>query len=244
MTLNFAHRGFSGLYPENTMLAFEKAVEAGCDGIELDVQLTKDRELIILHDEEVDRTTDGHGFVKDMTLDEIRSLDASYRFRGQYGINRIPTLREYLTLAKSAGILTNIELKTGVFLYEGIEEQVLSLIDEFSLRDRIIISSFNHASVKHMQSLAPDMTYGFLEESRLLHPLEYTAENGVQGFHPEYHMVDAAFMEKARSLDLLVNVWTVNLEEEMRELALLGVNILIGNHPDLCRKVLASLPGA
>ena len=239
MTLNFAHRGFSGQYPENTMLAYEKAIAAGCDGIELDVQLTKDNELVLIHDEAVDRTTDGHGFIKDMTFEEVRALDASYIFRGQYGINRIPTLREYFELAAPAGILTNVELKTGVFPYEGLEERVLALIDEFHLRDKVVISSFKHPSVMHMKSLAPDMTYGFLEESHLMDPLGYTASYGVQAFHPEYHLVDAAFMERARALNLDVNVWTVNEEHEMRALADLGVNIMIGNHPDVCRRVLS-----
>ena len=91
----FAHRGFSGKYPENTMLAFEKAVEAGADGIELDVHLSADGELVIIHDELVDRTTDGTGLVGSKTLAELKALDASAGFKGVYGKNEIPTLREY-----------------------------------------------------------------------------------------------------------------------------------------------------
>ena len=87
MTKIYAHRGFSEKYPENTMLAFEKAVEIGVDGIELDVHLTKDNELVIIHDEDVKRTTNGEGLVKDMTLEELKKLDASATFVGQYGIN-------------------------------------------------------------------------------------------------------------------------------------------------------------
>ena len=92
--LNFAHRGFSGKYPENTMLAFRKAWEAGADGIELDVQLTKDGQVVIIHDEKLDRTTNGTGNVRDYTLAELRRLDASYIYAGQMGINPIPTLEE------------------------------------------------------------------------------------------------------------------------------------------------------
>ena len=154
MALNFGHRGFSGRYPENTMLAFEKAIEAGCDGIELDVHLSSDGELVIIHDERVDRTADGSGYVGKMTLKELRNLDVSASFRGQYGVNRIPTLEEYLALAKETGIITNIELKTGVYTYPGIEEKTLAMIDDFGMRDKIIISSFNHYSVKRMQALA------------------------------------------------------------------------------------------
>ena len=239
MTLNIAHRGFSGMYPENTLLAYEKAIEAGCDGIELDVQLTKDGELALIHDETVDRTTDGKGYVKDLTLAELKELDASFKFKGKYGVNRVPTLREYFEIAAPAGIITNIELKTSVFLYTGIEEKALELIDEFGIRDKIVVSSFNHASAKYMQSLAPDMVYGFLEESRIIDALPYTASHGMQGYHPEFHMVDDDFMKTANDLGLKINVWTVNEEEEMREMKRLGVHMIIGNWPDVCGRVLA-----
>ena len=105
MTRNIAHRGYSGNYPENTMLAFRKAVEAGADGIELDVQLTRDGEPVILHDEQVDRTTDGTGWVKDLTLAELRKLDASYLYTGQYGFNPVPTLREYCEFIRDLPVL-------------------------------------------------------------------------------------------------------------------------------------------
>ena len=241
MALNFAHRGFSGRYPENTMLAFEKAIEAGCDGIELDVHLSADGELVIIHDEKVDRTADGTGYVGRMTLKELRGLDVSASYRGQYGVNRIPTLEEYLALAEEKGIMTNIELKTGIYTYPGIEEKTLELIDRFGMRDKIIISSFNHYSVKRMQALAPDMVYGFLEESRLINAASYAASNGVQALHPEYHTVDEEFMEQAKKHGLAVNVWTVNTESSIRRLAGLGVDIMIGNYPDLMGEVLRSI---
>ena len=144
MTKNFAHRGFSGKYPENTLLAFEKAVEAQTDGIELDVQLTKDGEIVIIHDETIDRTTNGKGLVVDYTYEELEKFDASYIYTGQFGFNKIPTLREYFNLIKDTNIITNIELKTGINEYQGIEEKVYNLIKEFQLEDRVIISSFNH----------------------------------------------------------------------------------------------------
>ena len=125
MIKNFAHRGFSGKYHENTLLAFEKAVEAGADGIELDVQLTKDGEVVIIHDETIDRTTDGKGFVADYTYDELKKIDASYIYKNHYGFNKIPTLKEYFTLIKDTKIITNIELKTGINEYLGIEKKFL-----------------------------------------------------------------------------------------------------------------------
>ena len=123
MTKNFAHRGFSGKYPENTLLAFSKAIEEGVDGIENDVHLTKDGVLVVMHDELVDRTTNGKGYIKDKTYEELAQLDASYIFK-EYGPQKVPTLREYLELVKDTDIITNIELKTGVFEYTGIEQKV------------------------------------------------------------------------------------------------------------------------
>ena len=126
------------------MLAFEKAVELGVDGIELDVHLSKDGELVIIHDEKVDRTCNGTGKVKDMTLADLKELDASAGFAGQFGVNRIPTLREYMDLVKDLPLITNIELKTNIFEYEGLIEKVYDMIREYHYEDRVIISSFNH----------------------------------------------------------------------------------------------------
>ena len=117
---NFAHRGFSGKYPENTMLAFQKAFETGADGIELDVQLTKDGEVVIIHDETVDRTTDGTGYVRDYPLEVLQKLDASYLYKKEVGFWPIPTLREYCEWVCEKDLVTNIELKTSVFEYKGI----------------------------------------------------------------------------------------------------------------------------
>ena len=105
---NFAHRGFSGKYPENTMLAFKKALEAGADGIELDVQMTKDGQVVVIHDEKVDRTTNGTGLVRDYTLEELRKLDASYIYAGQMGVNSIPTFEEYCEWVAGTDLVTNI----------------------------------------------------------------------------------------------------------------------------------------
>ena len=138
MTKNFAHRGFSGKYPENTMLAFRKAIELGVDGIELDVHLTKDGQLVIIHDETTNRTCGVSGQVGKMTMEELRQLDASYLWRGQLEQNPIPTLREYCQLVEKLPLVTNIELKTNIYEYPGIEAKVLEMIREFHLEDRVI----------------------------------------------------------------------------------------------------------
>jgi glycerophosphoryl diester phosphodiesterase len=235
---NFAHRGFIGKYPENTMLAFQKAWEVQADGIELDVQLTKDGEVVVIHDERVDRTTGGKGNVRDFTLAELRKLDASYIYAGQVGFNPIPTLDEYLRWVKDTTLVTNIELKTGVFPYEGIEAKVWELIKKYGLEDRIIISSFNHHSVLRMRELAPQLKYGLLEESWLVAPGAYTAAVGVPCYHPYHGSLTDATVAELKSHGIEINTWTVNDEESVKRFRDLGVDIVIGNFPDMVKKIL------
>ncbi len=237
MTKNYAHRGFSGAYPENTMLAFRKAVEVGCDGIENDVHLTKDGELVIIHDERVDRTTDGTGLVGDYTLAELKKLNASVLYP-EFGVQEIPTLREYFEYVKNLPIMTNIELKTGVDPYPGIEEKVYDMIMEYGLKDKIIISSFNHYSVLRMKALDPDIICGFLEESWIIDAGAYASKHGVACWHPLFNTLTEENVAELRKYQLMINCWTVNDEEDIRRMIDLNVDIVIGNYPDKVRRIL------
>ena len=239
MTLNFAHRGFSGEYPENTMLAFKKAIEAGAEGIELDVHFTKDKEVVIIHDETIDRTTDGSGEVESFTYNQLCEFDAFGRFEGKYGFCKIPTLREYFELvAPIDGFMTNIELKTGINEYPGIEKAVLEIIDEFNLRSRIIISSFNHFSVLRFKAIAPDVKCGFLEESRIVDFGSYAKKYGVEYIHPLYKCLTKDVFDEVYSNGIGINTWTVNDEDAVRFLAENKVDAVIGNYPDMVSRVL------
>lgn len=238
MTKNFAHRGFSGKYPENTMLAFKKAIEAGADGIELDVQLTKDGELVIIHDETIDRTTDGRGLVADYTYEELCRFDASFIYRGQMGFNKIPTLREYLELVKDKNIITNIELKTGILEYLGIEEKVWKLIQEYKIEDKVIISSFNHYSVLRMKNIAPNLKYGLLSETWLINAGKYTHELDIQCYHPVHYNLVPEVIDEIKKYGIEINTYTVNKEKDMRYLIEKGIDIIIGNFPDLAGKII------
>ena len=232
MSKIFAHRGFSGNYPENTMLAFRKAVEIGVDGIELDVHLTKDNQLVIIHDEDIRRTGNGEGLVRDMTLEELRKFDYSARFSGVYGFNAIPTLKEYFDLVKDTAVITNIELKTGVFEYPTIEKRVIDMIREYGLEDRIILSSFNHYTILRCKEIAPDIKRGFLSESWLINYGKYTAENGVQCCHPIHYFLTDETVKEMHDAGCEINTWTVNEYDDIKRLSELGVDALIGNYPD------------
>lgn len=238
MTKNFAHRGFSGKYPENTMLAFKKAIEAGADGIELDVQLTKDGEIVIIHDETIDRTTDGKGLVADYSYEELCSFDASFIYHGQMGFNKIPTLREYMELVKDKNIITNIELKTGILEYLGIEEKVWNLIQEYKVEDKVIISSFNHYSVLRMKNIAPNLKYGLLSETWLINAGKYTHELGIQCYHPVHYNLVPEVIDEIKKYGIEINTYTVNKEKDMRYLIEKGIDIIIGNFPDLAGKII------
>ncbi len=238
MSKIFAHRGFSGKYPENTMLAFQKAVEIGVDGIELDVHLTKDNEIVIIHDEDIKRTCDGEGLVKDMTLEELRKFDASATFRGVYGFCGIPTLREYFELVKDTPIITNIELKTGVYEYPTIEKRVIDMVREFGLSDKIIFSSFNHFTVKRCEEFAPEIKRGFLTGDWIYDFGKYTAERNVQCCHPWHVSLSEEVIREMHEAGCEINTWTVNEYADIEKLSKWGVDSLIGNFPDRMIEVL------
>ena len=141
----WAHRGASAYAPENTLEAFLLAAEQGADGVELDVQLTKDGEMVVVHDEEIDRVSDGSGFVKDYTLAELKILNFN-KTHPEYQDVKIPTLREVYEALKPTGVTINVELKTGIFWYKDLEKKVLELTKEMEMEDRVIYSSFNHAA--------------------------------------------------------------------------------------------------
>ncbi|MCD8353232.1 MAG: glycerophosphodiester phosphodiesterase [Clostridiales bacterium] len=228
-TRNISHRGYSAKYPENTLLAFRKAIEAGCDGIELDVQLSRDGVPVICHDETLDRTTEGKGLLCQYTLAELKQLCAGTGENGE--VCRIPTLREYFELAAPAGISTNIELKTGVLPYPGIEEKVLELVDTFGLRERVLISSFNHYSVLRFKALAPEIPCGLLTESWIVNFAAYAKSLGVEYVHPVYFYLERANVEELQRAGVGINTWTVNDPKVMRQLLAMGIDGLIGNDP-------------
>lgn len=237
-TKNFAHRGYSGLYPENTMLAFEKAIEAGADGIELDVQETKDGHVVIVHDERVDRTTNGTGRIKDMTLQELRELDASYIYTGKIEKTLIPTLEEYFAFVQDKDIVTNVEMKTGNYEYRSMEQKVCDLVCRYGLQKKVIISSFNHYTILRMKEMAPELEYGFLTEDWIIDVGAYVKKHGIQGFHPNFHNLLPEIVEEVKAHGIKIHCYTVNEPEDVLDLAKKGVDTIIGNFPERTAQVL------
>ena len=234
--LIFAHRGFSGKYPENTMLAYQKAIEAGCDGIELDVQFTKDHQLVLIHDETIDRTSNHNGQVCDYTYAELCQFDFSYKYK-EYGFQTIPTLKEYFELVKERPIITNIELKTGINEYPGIEEAVYKLICQYNMQEKVILSSFNHESIMRMKTLDSHLVCGFLTECLMLHPARYTNQYNIEAYHPRFQTLSKKSMEEFKKYNIQVNTWTVNKKKDMERMISYGVDGIITNFPDVAKQI-------
>lgn len=238
MVKNFGHRGFSGKYPENTMLAFEKAIEAGADGMEFDVQLTKDGEMVIIHDETIDRTSNGKGRVCDYTYEELLEFDFSYKFKNQFKNVKIPLLKEYFELVKDTNLISNIELKNSVYDYEGIEQKVYDLIMKYNLNNKVIISSFNHESIIRMKEIDPTIKCGFLADCWILNPDEYTKRHNVEAFHPVGYYLNKEKVDKLHNAGIEVNVWLGKAPMDYKELIDMGIDVLMSDYPDKVKELL------
>ena len=234
--LIWAHRGASGHAPENTLPAFRLAAEMGADGVELDVQLTKDKEIVVCHDEKVDRTSNGAGWIRDLTLAELRSLDFSngnLAFEG----TAIPTLEEVFDLLRDTSLTINIELKTGIVFYE-MEEQLLTLTKNAGFADRVIYSSFNHYSVQKIRALDPAAKTGILYADGPVDVVSYGKKLQADALHPAlYNLQFPGFMEAANDAGLMVNVWTVNEKAYLLMCKELGVHAVITNYPEKAKQI-------
>jgi glycerophosphoryl diester phosphodiesterase len=234
MTQIFAHRGYSASFAENTMEAFVEAAKAGADGLELDVQLTKDGELVVIHDEKVDRTTSGNGFVKDFLYKEIRKLNANKK-----GIKKepIPALAEVLELLKTNKMLCNIELKNGLIPYEGMEEKVIQLVRTYGLMDRIIISSFNHYSIVYSYRLAPEIETAPLFIEGIYMPWIYSQSIKAKGIHPKYSAMSDDNIIKTMENGIAVRPYTVNKDSDMQRLFNINCTAFITDDPVRALKI-------
>ncbi|WP_379135702.1 glycerophosphodiester phosphodiesterase [Paenibacillus sp. sgz500958] len=238
--VNFAHRGASAVCPENTMTAFRRSLELGATGIETDVQLTKDGQLILIHDEDLKRTTNGTGNVKDKTLEELRMLDAGSWFSADYSGEKLPTLQELLQLLQGTDIILNIELKNGVFLYPGMEEKVIAAVREFRMEERVILSSFNHYSLAHCKSLAPEIRTGILYIEGLYRPWDYAATLGATALHAYEYAVLPELVTEAAEHSMDYHPFTVNNPERMKQLIDAGVSGIITDVPDVLAGLLTA----
>ncbi len=231
-TLNIAHRGASSLAPENTISAFDKAVDVGADGIEFDVQLSKDSIPVIIHDHNLERTTTGRGMVKDNRLAELKRHDAGSWFAADFKGLEIPTLEDILDRYKGKDLLFNIELKNDITPYPGIEEAVLDCISRHKLEERALISSFNHDSLVKCRELKPAVRTGLLYIEDIKEPWHYAKTLGCYSAHPLFfYLQSPEILAGFKEHNIPLYPWTVNDPKQMEVFAAAGIEAIITDYP-------------
>lgn len=235
----FAHRGASGYAPENTLEAFALAINQGAHGIELDVHMAADGELVVAHDEKIDRVSNGSGYIRRMTTAELKRFVFSKQHPA-YQTATIPTLREVFALIQPTYLEINVEIKHAGTGYPGIEQKCSDLAAEMGMTERILYSSFNHDSMVRMKRICPAARCGVLYE-KMPNAWEYARKLGMDALHPQWESLrDKDLCKHAHALGLMVNVWTVNTEADIRFTLDHEADIVITNYPD---RALTALQG-
>lgn len=230
-TIIYAHRGSSKLAPENTLPAFQLAYEQNADGIETDVQLTKDRVPVLIHDESVRRTTNGTGFVQDYTFEELQQLDAGYWFSENFVNTPIISLERFLHWTKDKKLLLNLELKTNVIEYKHIEKLVYDLLKKYNKVNQTVISSFNPYSLKRIKTIDPKIRTALLISQRKTNLFNFTQSLDASGLHIRYRLLNRTFIKKAREKDIYVACYTINRPAQMLRCYHIGLRAIFTDLP-------------
>lgn len=238
LPLIYAHRGASGLFPENTMEAFHAAVRRRADGIELDVQLSQDNKLVVIHDHQLDRTTSGTGLVRRHTLQELRQFRADKDSQSRFSKARIPTLREVFHAFADTPMRFIIEMKNFFLNQPHLEEKVIEQIRRFQLTDRTILSSFNFDSLLRIKEIDPQQTTGLLYVGPLEKPWEVAERYQADQIHVPNDQLKADTIKQAHKCGLTVLGWTINSSRQLQEAYELGVDGVITNYPGRAKKIL------
>ncbi|MGL4818629.1 MAG: glycerophosphodiester phosphodiesterase [Bacilli bacterium] len=237
MTYIFGHRGASGTEPENTMDSFRTAAAMGVDGIELDVQLSKDGVVVVIHDETVDRTTNGHGWVCDHTFDELHALDASNGKKHRQDSARIPSLEEVLIWLKSNQLLVNIEFKNSIVPYPELVRKTIGLVREYELESRTIFSSFHHESIVESQALAPDIRHAVLTYEQLYRMDNYLSNIGIRDWHMYFAQLRPEEAIRLQQLGHGIRLYTLNNEAQIKQWLEIGVDTIMSDFPDVALRL-------
>jgi glycerophosphoryl diester phosphodiesterase len=239
--LLIGHRGYPARFPENTPAAFEGAIQAGCDMIELDVTLTKDRKVVVIHDDTLDRTTNGRGLVREHTLAHIKQLDAGSWFDERFSAQCVPELSEVMALA-AGRCLVNIEIKTSGFdaddPADAIERQVVRLVKTSGDMDRVIISSFDRRILERIAAMDAPPPLAYISDRRLDQGvLDFLIAISAFSYHPRSTSIDREQLQQLHAAGLNVFPWTINTRKEAEELRALGVDGLICNELRILRSI-------
>ena len=241
--LSLAHRGFSGYYPENSRVAFEAAVEkTNCDGFESDVHLTKDGRVVVMHDPMVDRTSNGTGYIKDHTYEELLQLDIGSWKGEEFAGQRIMTWLELLDFCKQTKKVVNLAIKDYEVFYEGLIEKVLREVEQMQMQDMVFLSSFNHLSMEACKRMNPEVKTGLLYDKPINNPEVYFSQTISDNIHPRWCLLQYQphLAQVFRALGRGINTWTCNTEADVQDMIDLGVDSIISNYPDMSGKLIAA----
>jgi glycerophosphoryl diester phosphodiesterase len=230
----FAHRGGREWAPENTMQAFANSLELGVDGIELDVQRCASGELVVIHDADLSRTTNGAGLVADANLDEIQRLSAGLWFDKEFRQEKVPLLSQVLGLVGGQCLL-NIEIKNAPIAYPGIEEELLDLLSTYCAPDKIIISSFDHYVLLRLSQMLPEgspIKLALLADAVLLDLKDYGARLKTAYFHPCFASLRDDIVKDAHDAGMKVNAWTLNNRGQWTMAMKMGVDGIVTDDPE------------
>lgn len=238
-----AHRGANKRAPQNTLAAFKLAREMKCDGFECDVHLTKDGHAVICHNYDIDETSNGTGFIREKTLEQLRAYDFGSYFDEKFKDEKIPTLSEFFETARGLDII-NIELKPPLDDNFAVVEKTLEQAEESGLLDRILISSFSDEVLLESKRLNSSVSTALLYDptSKIIDkifdaPFSFANSLGCSAIHPAYFYIDEDYMEEAHQNGLTVNAWTCNKELVINALIKLGCDGIITDVPDLALKL-------
>ncbi len=230
--LVLGHRGASADAPENTLAAFRLAMEQGADGIELDVHLTADGRLCVIHDHSLARTTNGAGLVGEKSASELASLSAGGWFSPVYANEKVPELLEVLEQLPNDTVV-NVEIKNGPVFYPGIGKAAAELLRPWNQKLKLLVSSFDHEVLHEVHQHAPELPLGLLYEAKLYDPLAYVKSlpYPVRSLHLWHQLVTEETVNIAHEAGMMVLVYTVDRQEDVERMIACGVDGIITNKP-------------
>lgn len=233
-----AHRGASGKAPENTLASFSLALDLGADAVELDIQQTGDGKLVVMHDESLDRTTDGSGMVIEKSYAKIRGLDAGSWFSEDYAAEKVPLLEEALAAISPRGYAL-VEIKHGGDIYPEIEQHI---VDTMSARKdwkaRTVFIAFDPSVLQLIRQLDDTLATGLLTADTPEDYIDVAEEFGIQCFLPRWERMRDGSVAALHAAGYSVHPWVMDSEEDARKVAGMGPDSLSSNHPDMLKRVL------
>ncbi|MBR6680875.1 MAG: glycerophosphodiester phosphodiesterase [Clostridia bacterium] len=235
-TYVWAHRGASGYAPENTLEAFELAAKMGADGIELDVHFTKDGEVVVTHDEKIDRVSNGQGPVTSYTYAELLNFDFGYKFYGEARGIKLPTLDEVYALLQNTPLVINIEIKSAS---PEMPARCIEIAKKYGMLDRTYFSSFNHFQLVKVREVDASVSIAPLYSFNMVRAWDYCGFLQANAVHPHFNQInlDKSYVENCHNNNIRVNVWTTNSESDISAMLDAGVDAVITNYPDVALKL-------